>query len=478
MSPARPPSALAATAWAYAQSWTARGLGLLIFLLLARLLNPQDFGAFAIAAMVLALSETVLEQGLSSALVQREDLQPEHLNAAFWGALAIGALLAVLAALCAQPLAQMFDAPAIATLMLGLAPVFLLMAAAVVPAAKLRRDLNYQWLARRALLANLLAGAAAVATAARGHGAWAFVINQWVYQAVSLALLWGSEPWRPSRFFSALRFRELFGFSSRVSAAKLLDYLEARALEFWVAHGIGLGALGQYSFASRNAQAGQQMLAGPIWDSALGILSRLQGEQNALKESLLRLLRLAGWIAFPPLVFVIAAAPLAVPLAFGEKWRASIWCLQLLLLLSLMRTPLFLLGVAIQARGNARISLHLTALRVGCALSMMVLLPLHDIGVVAGALLCAQGFGAIFVVAAARQQLHVGFLELGAALTAPLLFCAVGGGAVAAVLRFGHWQGWPLLLAVGALYSLLWGVLALPFALRLRGAPMVAVSKT
>src|SRR5262245_49965254 len=75
---ARAPSALAATAWAYAQGWTARGLSLLIFFLLARLLGPQDFGAFAIASIVLALAETVIEQGLGTALIQRNDLRREH----------------------------------------------------------------------------------------------------------------------------------------------------------------------------------------------------------------------------------------------------------------------------------------------------------------------------------------------------------------------------------------------------------------
>lgn len=468
----RAPTALAATAWAYAQSWTARGLSLLIFFLLARLLEPQDFGAFAIAALVLALSETVLEQGLSSALIQREDLQFAHLNAAFWGALVIGALLALLAAACAQPLARWFDAPAIATLMLGLAPVFLLMALALVPAARLRRDLNYRWLARRALLANLLAGAAALLVAARGGGAWAFVANQWVYQLASLVVLWMHETWRPQWCFSVQRFRELFAFSSRVAAAKLLDYAEARALEFWVAHSIGLGALGQYSFASRNAQAAQQMLAGPIWDSALGILSRLQTEHHALRDRLLRLLRLSAWIAFPPLAFVIVAAPTAVPLVFGAKWQASVWCLQLLLLLAMVRAPLFLVGVGIQASGNARISLCLTLIRVLCSLAIAASLPLRDIALVAAALLAAQAIGAVFVLAAARGQLQVGAREIIVALALPSAFCIAGGALVMAALRYAQWQGWPLLLAVGAVYALLWSALALPTALRLRNLPL------
>lgn len=463
-------AALSATLWSYAQSWIARGLGLLCFLLLARLLSPGDFGAFAIAATILTLAETVLDQGLATALIQRRPLRSRHLNAAFWGALLTGALLALAAFACAQPLARWLRSPLIAGLMQALAPALLLMGLTLVPAARLRRSLNYQGLARRALIANLLAGAAAVLAAARGHGAWALVINLWVYQLVSLAVLWRGERWRPRLRFSPAHLRELFAFSGRVTGARLLDYAEARALEFWVARGLGLAALGQYQFAGRTAQAGQQVVAGPLWDSALGILSRLQADNQLLADSLLRLLALAAWLAFVPLALAIAAAPVAVPLVFGDKWRPAVFCLQALLLLAALRTPLFLIGVALQALGDARLALRLTGVRVLCTLAAVIWLAPRDIATAALALLAAQGVGAVFVLAAARRRLALRLLPLCAALAPPTLFCAAAGALVALTLRYFPRQ-WSLLLALGLACMALWALLALPAALRLRSEP-------
>jgi len=464
-------SALAATVWSYAQTWIARCTGLLFFLVLARLLGPADFGAFAIAALVLALAETVFDQGLATALIQREQLRQSHLDAAFWGALAMGLLLALGAAGVARPLARWFDKPLIATLMLALAPVFLLMALTLLPAAKLRRDLNYQGLARRALWANLLAGGAAVLVAAQGLGAWAFVANQWTYQTISLVVLWRSESRRPRWRFSASCFLELFEFSSRACATRVLDYAEARALEFWVAQHLGLGALGQYHFASRNAQAGQQLVAGPVWDSALGILSRLQAQDQLLKEHVLRLLTASAWIAFPPLAFAVATAPILVPLLFGEKWQASVGCLQILLALVVLRTPLFLLGVAMQARGFAGTSLELTALRVACALAVVLVFLPRDPGAAGRGLFSVQGLNAVFVLAAARSRLGLPMVETCGALLAPVVFCAAGAALVAVAMQQLVWRGWALLLALGVAYTFLWALLALPVARRLRTRP-------
>lgn len=471
-------TALTATVWSYAQTWIARCTGLVFFLVLARLLSPADFGAFAIAALVLALAETVFDQGLATALIQREQLRPAHLNAAFWGALIIGFLLALGAACVAGPLARWFDKPLIATLMLALAPVFLLMALTLLPAAKLRRDLNYQGLARRSLWANLLAGGSAVLVAVQGFGAWAFVANQWTYQTISLIVLWRSESWRPRWHFSLVCFRELFDFSSRACAARVLDYAEARALEFWVAQYLGLGALGQYHFASRNAQAGQQLVAGPVWDSALGILSRLQTQDQLLKDSVLRLLTVSAWIAFPPLTFVAATAPILVPLLFGEKWLASVWCLQILLVLVVLRTPLFLLGVALQARGHVSTSLELTALRVACALAVVLVFLPRDIGTAALVLFSAQGIGAVFVFAAARFRLGLSMVETCGALIPPIIFCAAGAVLVVVARQQLVWRGWPLLLVLGGAYTFLWALMALPVARRLRTRPLNGALKS
>jgi PST family polysaccharide transporter len=47
-------------------------------------LGPEAFGTVALAAVYIAFLELFLEQGLTNALVQRKDLRPDHLDAAFW----------------------------------------------------------------------------------------------------------------------------------------------------------------------------------------------------------------------------------------------------------------------------------------------------------------------------------------------------------------------------------------------------------
>lgn len=52
--------------------------------MLARLLTPETFGLIALANIFLGFVKIFLDQGFAKALIQRENLEPEHLDAAFW----------------------------------------------------------------------------------------------------------------------------------------------------------------------------------------------------------------------------------------------------------------------------------------------------------------------------------------------------------------------------------------------------------
>ncbi len=79
--------------WSIIENSGTQVFSLIIFLLLARLLTPQTFGLIALANVFLAFMQIFLDQGFAKALIQRENLEPEHLDAAFWSQVGCGVLL-------------------------------------------------------------------------------------------------------------------------------------------------------------------------------------------------------------------------------------------------------------------------------------------------------------------------------------------------------------------------------------------------
>ena len=71
-------------AWAFAMNWGQRGLTTLFTFVLAAILGPHDFGVVAMALIYVTFIDGFVEQGLGTAIVQRKDLDKEHLDSAFW----------------------------------------------------------------------------------------------------------------------------------------------------------------------------------------------------------------------------------------------------------------------------------------------------------------------------------------------------------------------------------------------------------
>src|SRR5688572_19644691 len=159
-------------AWSALESFGVRGASFVFFLFLARLLSPEVFGLMAAAAVVWAAADYLTEQGLGSAVVQRQHLDPAHLDTAFWMQLGASFVLAIAGVLIAPWLAATYQRPELTTpirvLMLGTP----LSALSSMQQALLKRNLAFKLLARRSLAASVIGGVTAVALAMAGAGVW------------------------------------------------------------------------------------------------------------------------------------------------------------------------------------------------------------------------------------------------------------------------------------------------------------------
>ena len=79
--------------WSVLEKWGAKATKLLVFTVLARLLEPEAFGIIALAAVFIGLVNVLVDQGFADALVQRDSLEREHLDTAFWVNVVLGIVL-------------------------------------------------------------------------------------------------------------------------------------------------------------------------------------------------------------------------------------------------------------------------------------------------------------------------------------------------------------------------------------------------
>ena len=201
--------------WSAIQGWGSQAISLIVFFLLARLLSPEDFGLVALANVFITFMQIFLDQGFAQALIQSKELEPEHLDTAFWTNIITAIVLSLIGITYADFIAIFFKHRELTPVIQVLCILFLINAFSSVQQSLLQREFNFKAIAIRHLFGMIISGIVGVVMALNNLGVWSLVGQKVVYELVGSCVLWTASNWRPKFRFSLTHFGELFNFGKR-----------------------------------------------------------------------------------------------------------------------------------------------------------------------------------------------------------------------------------------------------------------------
>lgn len=346
-------------AWSAIENWGNQAIYFVLFFVLARLLPPEAFGLVSLAGVFISFMMVFADQGISDAIVQRQELEPEHLDTAFWTNLGVSALLTISSIAAAPAVSNLFHQPTLTPILSWLSLSFLSSGFSSVQQSLLRRQFAFRALAMRSLLAISLGGIVGVSMAYLGWGVWSLVGQQLVGRLVTVITLWWASAWRPGFRISTKHFKDLFSFGLKMLGSSILSFLSIRSDDFLIGYFLGPAALGYYTIAYRLLVAMTQMLSATTRQVALPIFSRLQNETEQLHQALFKATQLSSAIAFPISLGLVALAPEVVKNLFGSQWIPSIPVMQILALSGMTSAVSTLSGIVLVAIGKPDWSLKI-----------------------------------------------------------------------------------------------------------------------
>jgi O-antigen/teichoic acid export membrane protein len=338
--------------WTATSNWGNELTRLLVFVILARLLDPKDFGLVALALVFIGMTQVVADQGMADALVQRKDLDPAHFDSAFWMNVAAGLFLAAIMAGLAIPISHALGEPRLAPVLAVLALSIPISSLNLVQRALMTRELAFRSLALRTLVSIGVGATFGVTAAFLGFGVWSLVAQQITAPIAGVLVLWRVSYWRPRAAFSYRHFRDLFGFGSNVVGFRLLNYFNRTCDQLFIGSFLGAASLGFYTIGSRMLRLLFQVTSSLIDRVAFPLYSRLQGNAPRLVRAHYKSTAFAGLIAFPAFIGMVALAPDFVPVVFGTKWMGSVPIMQILAFLGVVQFLTYLNGTMLKALGK------------------------------------------------------------------------------------------------------------------------------
>ncbi|MGR9087530.1 MAG: oligosaccharide flippase family protein, partial [Gammaproteobacteria bacterium] len=166
---------IAGTLWNFSEQLLNRGLGVLVTLMLAWFLVPEEYGLVSMMAVFLAMSAVLVDAGFSQALIRKIDVSPTDYSTAFYANLVLSLLIYLALYFSAPMIAEFYRQPVLIELIrvAGLSVVF--NALSLVQKAVLTREMQFRLQLKVSLPTSILSGALAIYLAYRGFGVWGWV---------------------------------------------------------------------------------------------------------------------------------------------------------------------------------------------------------------------------------------------------------------------------------------------------------------
>jgi O-antigen/teichoic acid export membrane protein len=355
-------------------------------ILLARMIGPDNFGIAAQAMVYVGIVGLLLDQGFSSALIQRKEIDPRMPGVTVSVNLAIGAALTALTIAIAPLWASFMRTPPLAEVLVALSASLLVRAATVTPRAMLIREMEFRKIAVADVVGAMAGGILGVSTAVAGGAYWAVVVQIVSTDVVLLGvLLVFGAGWRPNLHFSQLR--EIAGYSWRAFASMILITSVSRNIDnLLIGRFQGPQALAFYGMAYRLLLLPVQLADTTVGTVLFPAFSRLAHDTKAAASEMARATRALAVLSLPIMALLAAAAPQLESVIFGSQWQPAIPIVQVLAIAGALQatyqasTMPLILGL-----GQAKLSLRYAWLMTAVStVGIVAGLPFGPLGVAVG----------------------------------------------------------------------------------------------
>lgn len=321
-----------------------------------RILDPNDYGIFAMTQVVFIFLSFMNGYGLASSIIQAEKVEPIQIRQAFGMLLLLNGGIAILQILLAPVAADYYRQPIIGDLLRLQALIFLATPFMVLPEALMTRNLEFKKPAIINLISAVVGATVALYFALAGHGVWTLIyapISIFWTRAICLVIAVKFYIWPSFNFKGA---GHMFGFGATLLASHLFWTIQSQADIFIAGRSLNPHDLGLYAEALFLTTIFAAKFVPPLNEVAFPAYSRLQDNPEALSRSFLTAVRLIMLISCPLyLGMSVTAGPLVATL-FGPKWLEMTPFVAILALAMPVMTLQILFAPANNAAGKPQIT--------------------------------------------------------------------------------------------------------------------------
>lgn len=339
--------------WVYLQGGLNSVIQFIAGIVLARILDPSDFGVFYAVTAYTSLLMLQTSFGLPPSLIQAKDVTAAQWNSAFWFMQGIALLCIMTIFVLSNWLQGFYDDDRFTIIMWFMAITLILSPFSTITGTMLRRKLDYKTTSRVQIIVGLFAVFISISFAIAGFGPFSLVISGIISGILSAILLARKTSWQPNFSFDIRGLGSILSYGWRLHLNRSLNMGANKADNILVGSMAGTSALGFYNRALSTARMPVQEISARLYQLFFSGLARIQNDREHTIQMYKKVLCAMTNAVYPFLLVFIFAGESFIYFIYGEKWLPAVEPLQILALGSMARVISITMGALADAQGLA-----------------------------------------------------------------------------------------------------------------------------
>lgn len=421
---------------------------LILEIILARLLMPNDFGVFAIILTFIALSNIIIEGGLGSSLIQIKTIEESDASTVLYILLSVSVVIYILIFLIAPHIGEFYKIDRFALYIRVLAISLFPSAYNSVQNSLATRDFQFKIIFKVNAITILISGAVAIVLAYLSFGVWALIIQYFIQITFSCVLMNIYLKWRPQKLFSFERGKALISFGWKLALSNLLNRGYSEVYNLIIGKAFNTTILGYYSRGKMLPGALENGLTSVLTSVLFPVFAQKQDEITVIKNNCRLAIRILTFIIAPVFCGIAATSMVIVEILLTHKWISAAPIMEVLSFGFIFASISNINTTTINGLGRSDIVLKLEIIKriVGVG----ILLATINFGIIC----VAMGLSLSYIVNmflncyANRKLIQLSFVELFKDITPSIVSSLIMYICVKAIYLFGYFTNMYITLLI------------------------------
>ncbi len=359
--------------WKLSERIGAQLVSLIVSIILARLIAPEEYGLIALITIFITISNVFIESGFGTALIQKKDADDLDFSSVFYFNIVVAIIAYILLYFSAPTIAHFYNNMKLIAIIRVFGITLIIAGLKSIQNAYVSKNMIFKKFFISTSIGTIISAIVGIFMAYKGFGVWSLVVQQLANTTIDTCILWITVKWRPIFKFSLFRLRKMFSFGWKMLISSLIDTFYNQMYGLVIGKFYSSENLAYFNKGNQFPELITTNVNGSISSVMLPALSNEQDNKIKLKNMMKKAIKTSAFVLFPMMLGLAAIAESLVKIILTDKWIQCVPILQMLCF-SYLLWPVHTINLqAISSLGRSDIYLKLEIIKKAIGVILLII---------------------------------------------------------------------------------------------------------